>query len=267
MSQTPEEVTTGACHWIVQRPDGAGFAATSHDRRQQLGSMTLEPDMDLRPSELILSERMFGSSLELEGGVSSAMLSMPDLLAGRWSGAGIRLLAGDWMQDREPALLCEGELAQVRADKGRLSMSVDILPAILRQPPCMQTSPECRAILGDQQCRIDMRTRRKRVLVTAIEDDGVMVDEPDNEHFAMGRLRWISGTNCGVEQRIIAVDGSKLVLQNASRWKASVGDRAIVSEGCDGRRATCSERFGNILNFRGEPDLPGSEILLRFPGA
>lgn len=267
MSQTPDEVTTGAYHWIVQRPDGVGFAATSHDQRQQLGSMTLEPDVDLRPSEMILSERMFGSSLHLEGGVSSPALSMADLLAGRWGGASIRLLAGDWTRALEPALICDGELGQVEAGEGRLAMSVDILPGAARRPPCIQTSPECRALLGDQQCRVDMRSRRRRAVVTAVEADGVSIDRAENEPFAMGRLRWISGANCGVEQRVIAVDGSRLVLHQASRWRASIGDRAIVTEGCDGRRSTCSERFGNILNFRGEPDLPGSEILLRFPGA
>jgi hypothetical protein len=80
-------------------------------------------------------------------------------------------------------------------------------------------------------------------------------------------VRWISGKNCGVEQIIIGTEGAKLSLQDAARWVASVGDVAVAIEGCDGRRVTCSERFGNVNNFRGEPDLPGSEILLRFPGA
>jgi hypothetical protein len=58
-----------------------------------------------------------------------------------------------------------------------------------------------------------------------------------------------------------------LLLHDTARQKAAIGDQAVLTEGCDGKRLTCSERFANILNFRGEPDLPGSEILLRFPGA
>ena len=41
---------------------------------------------------------------------------------------------------------------------------------------------------------------------------------------------------------------------------------AIV-EGCDKRLATCSERFVNAANFRGEPHLPGMDLLTRYPGA
>ena len=30
--------------------------------------------------------------------------------------------------------------------------------------------------------------------------------------------------------------------------------------------ATCAGRFGNTLNFRGEPYLPGVDLLTRYPG-
>jgi hypothetical protein len=39
-----------------------------------------------------------------------------------------------------------------------------------------------------------------------------------------------------------------------------------LTQGCDKRAATCAERFANIANFRGEPHLPGFDLLTRFPG-
>ncbi|MGO1304812.1 MAG: phage BR0599 family protein, partial [Sphingomonas parapaucimobilis] len=38
-------------------------------------------------------------------------------------------------------------------------------------------------------------------------------------------------------------------------------------EGCDKRLETCLSRFGNVVNFRGEPFLPGIDLLTRYPGA
>jgi hypothetical protein len=38
-------------------------------------------------------------------------------------------------------------------------------------------------------------------------------------------------------------------------------------EGCDKQMATCSARFANAVNFRGEPYLPGMDLLTRYPGA
>ncbi|GAA3695289.1 hypothetical protein GCM10022268_02460 [Sphingomonas cynarae] len=39
-----------------------------------------------------------------------------------------------------------------------------------------------------------------------------------------------------------------------------------VAEGCDKSLATCATRFGNAANFRGEPHLPGIDLLTRWPG-
>jgi hypothetical protein len=41
----------------------------------------------------------------------------------------------------------------------------------------------------------------------------------------------------------------------------------LLFEGCDKQLATCAMRFENALKFRGEPFLPGNDVLTRFPGA
>jgi hypothetical protein len=46
-----------------------------------------------------------------------------------------------------------------------------------------------------------------------------------------------------------------------------VGDLIIISEGCDKAFTTCRLRFSNSENFRGEPYLPGMDLLTRYPGA
>jgi hypothetical protein len=38
-----------------------------------------------------------------------------------------------------------------------------------------------------------------------------------------------------------------------------------VQEGCDHTIATCAARFGNAINFQGEPFLPGNDSLTRYP--
>lgn len=267
MTQPHAEVTSKTFNWLIQRPDGVGFALTSHDRPQAEGNVTFDPSMDLRPADMVIQEEMLGSRLDVGGGLSNAALTQDDLLSGRWKGANVELQSRDWVDKQSADVICRGQLGDVKGDQGKIAMAVDLLPPALRRSPCVQTSPECRAILGDQQCRVDMRTRRRRVVVASAEDQEIQSSGTSLERFALGRLRWVSGMNSGLEQTIISVDGSKLILQDIPFHTVEVNDKAILTEGCDGRRSTCSERFHNILNFRGEPDLPGSEILMRFPGA
>jgi hypothetical protein len=46
-----------------------------------------------------------------------------------------------------------------------------------------------------------------------------------------------------------------------------VGALVELIEGCDKSIATCAGRFANAANFRGEPYLPGIDLLTRYPGA
>ena len=46
-----------------------------------------------------------------------------------------------------------------------------------------------------------------------------------------------------------------------------VGDAILIVSACDKRRSTCRDQFDNIVNFRGEPDVPGQDAVLKYPDA
>ena len=43
------------------------------------------------------------------------------------------------------------------------------------------------------------------------------------------------------------------------------GDLLRLEAGCDKRAETCREKFGNFLNFRGFPHIPGEDWLASYP--
>ena len=42
------------------------------------------------------------------------------------------------------------------------------------------------------------------------------------------------------------------------------GDGFVIRAGCDKRLETCRDRFANVLNFRGFPNIPGQDAVLRY---
>lgn len=58
-----------------------------------------------------------------------------------------------------------------------------------------------------------------------------------------------------------------LVLEQALDPALAPGTLARLIEGCDHAIATCAGRFGNAINFQGEPFLPGNDLLTRYPGS
>lgn len=94
-----------------------------------------------------------------------------------------------------------------------------------------------------------------------------MLDQLVPEGFAKGTLRWLSGDNCGLREVVSASAGESLTLREIPRRPVLAGDRVLLFEGCDKRLETCRSRFANVQNFRGEPHLPGNDLLTRYPGA
>ena len=66
---------------------------------------------------------------------------------------------------------------------------------------------------------------------------------------------------------ILRSQGTELTLRDLPPFAPAIGDLVEIREGCDKSLATCSGRFANAVNFRGEPHLPGIDLLTRYPGA
>jgi hypothetical protein len=82
-----------------------------------------------------------------------------------------------------------------------------------------------------------------------------------------GLLTWETGLNAGRSQEIKSWVPGQLTLFQRPFTIPQIGDRFVVRPGCDKTRTTCSTKFANILNFRGEPDVPGQDTYYSTPNA
>lgn len=74
-----------------------------------------------------------------------------------------------------------------------------------------------------------------------------------------GVIQWETGKNAGRSMEITTWAGSILSLFFRPYYPMAIGDRFLLFPGCDKTRATCQSKFANMLNFRGEPDVPGQD--------
>ncbi len=268
MSVADKEVASLAFCWRLERKDGAGLALTSHDRALTVAGIRYEPSPGMTPSAIRSEMGLEPRSSEVAGALSNAAIGEADLLAGRWDGAALQLTAVDWESpDEEVVELLSGTLGQAAAKDGEYS--VDLLGAAvgLERPVCPLTSPECRAELGDPRCRADMAGRSLRARVVSAAGHVIQVDQPVDERFRFGRVRFLEGAANGEVRIILGAAGRELSLRSAPSGMPGAGTAVEIIQGCDKRLETCVVRFGNAPNFRGEPHLPGNDLLTRYPGA
>jgi uncharacterized phage protein (TIGR02218 family) len=262
------ELTAIAMCWRIERRDGAGIALTSHDESLLRDGVRHDPAPGVTPAAVSRSLGLEPQSGEMAGALSSDALSAEDLALGRWNGAAVRLTAVDWADSAGEAIaLLSGELGEVAIEGEGFSAELNGAASRLNAPVCPATSPECRAELGDKACRVDLAGRT--IIASVIEADNgeLRLDRAAGDIFLMGRLRYLRGANCGVATTILAVDGDRIWVRDLPRAPVEAGCRVALREGCDKRFETCVGRFANAVNFRGEPHLPGNDLLTRYPGA
>lgn len=261
------ELTALAFCWRLERRDGAGLALTSHDRDLIVDGDRYEPAPGMTPAAIRSELGLEPGSSEVVGSLSAEAFGELDIAAGRWDGAALQLFAADWAEPGETIALLQGQLGEVSTRDGSFEAELKGTASRLDRPICPLTSPNCRAELGDPRCQVDMEGRKLRAKATGATAHIVTLDRPVDDRFQFGEIRFLGGAANGERRMILSVEGQQLHLRSAPVGEVNEGTAVEIVEGCNKLLATCSQRFANAANFRGEPHLPGNDLLTRYPGA
>lgn len=265
-----DRLVTQAMCWRVERRDGVMVALTDHDRDLVIDGVTYRAAPGMVPSAIVRGEGLQADTMEVTGALGPGAFRRADLLAGRWDGARVVIVATDWNDPAAvPVPLGSGRIGAIELTGEGFAAELRGVQAELERPASEVTAPACRATLGDRRCRVAMAARRRFARVTGCDGATVTLDavEPADDAYGDGVLRWFGGANSGLTSAVARSAGAVLTLRAAPVFAVAAGVPVEIVEGCDRRLATCAARFGNVANFRGEPHLPGIDLLTRYPGA
>ncbi len=262
-------VTSVAYGWRLERGDGVAMGFTSHDRDVTIDGVLLRASPGMVPSSIVESIGLETDGLEVGGALTSSAITREDLASGRWDAARLEVFLFDWSEPTAgKRILAVGELGAVSYSSEAFETELLGLTRQLDRPVVPQTSPSCRASFCDAACGLNiLRFRHVRTVATS-DNENITLDSPvATDMLSYGKLRWMDGANTGQAADIIANSASVVTLVRFPHFAVGTGARIALTEGCDKRLETCATRFGNAINFRGEPHLPGNDLLTRYPGA
>ncbi|MGK6324507.1 DUF2163 domain-containing protein [Sphingomonas sp. DT-51] len=263
-----DRVLALALCWRIERRDGVTLALTAHDRDLAVDGMVYRAAPGMTPSAVALSSGVDADTMEAAGAFTAAAITARDLADGRWDGARVICFALDWSDpEAVPQPLGTGRIGAVTERDHDFTAELVGEQARLDRPAVETSSPTCRAALGDARCRVMMAGRRRFARVVAVAGDVVTLDadQPAADAYGGGRVRWFDGANTGLASAVARSDGATLTLAETPAHAVAAGTLVELVEGCDKRLATCAARFGNAVNFRGEPFVPGTDLLTRYP--
>lgn len=277
------EATTIATCLKLTRRDGVVMGFTEHDRAITFDGVVYEADTGgFAGTATAAASDLSVDNLEVEGYLDSAGLTEEDMMSGHYDFAAVEIFQVNYEDlTMGRAVLATGTLGEVRNEDGKFSAELRGLAQALQQQVGSLYSPDCRANFCDHpapngiwRCYLDVEDWTFTGAVTGVDGDDphqVFTDSARTEdawYFTYGRLLWTSGENSGraVEVRRFQAGGIFDLFEGMTH-PVEIGDEYSVSAGCDKRFETCRDRFDNVVNFRGEPHLPGIHKLLYYPDA
>lgn len=259
------ELDTAATYWRVFRRDGVALGFTSHDRGMRFDGILHRAAPGMVPTAIRLTSDLSEENAGVEGALSHDAIRESDLSSGLFDDAAIEVGVVDW-ETLEHNVLYFGKLGRIEDDGRGFSGELRSAKSALEQDLVPRTSPTCRAQFCGLGCGLSAQRFTARAVADAVDADlnRVRIVGLSGDEYLDGQVRFLDGPHTGIALAIVGVDGEWLSLDRPLSVELTSGTPLELREGCDHTLNTCSERFNNALNFRGEPFLPGNDLLARY---
>ncbi|MFD1746537.1 DUF2163 domain-containing protein [Rhizobium helianthi] len=264
---------TTTCHaWRVTRTDGVVLGFTDHDEDLILAGTRCRAASGFSASESEAASGMAANSGEVSGGFSSEAITEADLAAGRFDRAKVELFLVNWADSSHYVRLEVREIGEVTRSGDRFSAELRSMAHRLDQPQGRIYGRRCDARLGDERCRVSLAAFRASGQVSQQLDRSRLIVSGlggrQSGFFDQGEMQFADGTVVLVDRHERQADDASLVtLWLPLERDLAAGEGVVLTAGCDKRFSTCRQRFGNGLNFRGFPHMPGADFSYSYAGA
>lgn len=259
------ELETAATYWRVFRRDGVAVSFTSHDKDLTFGGILHRAAPGMVPTAVRLTSDLSEENAGVEGALSHDAIKESDLASGLFDNAAIEVGVVDW-QTLENHAVYNGTLGRIEDDRRGFSGELRSAKSVLEQDLVPRTSPTCRAGFCGHGCGLSAPRFTRTGIADGVDADlnRIRISAISGDDYLDGQVRFLDGPQTGIAFAIVAVDGEWFALDRPLSEALEEGTPVEVREGCDHTLNTCSSRFDNAVNFRGEPFLPGNDLLARY---
>jgi uncharacterized phage protein (TIGR02218 family) len=250
----------------ITRADGQVFAFTEHDRDCEIDSVTYVADHGFLKSAVVTSSQASVGNAELHTPRENGVIALADVMGRLWDNAKFELFKYNWQAPGDGVIAeISGNFGKITTKLGEFVIELRDLIQFMQQPVGKVSSKTCPVRLGSTGygfCNLDLAPYTVTGTITHVTDNRVFRDanrvEPDDT-FGDGEFTFDSGDCAGYRALVdaYAADGT-FTLAIPMFSAVQVGDTYTAVWGCRKRfDEDCKTKFGNQLNFQGDPHRTG----------
>jgi uncharacterized phage protein (TIGR02218 family) len=264
-----QEVTTLCTCWKAVLTNGTIYGFTDNIEDILFEGVLYRASSGFTPSSIASNSSMAVDNLEVMGLLSDDTITEADINAGLWDFADITVIQLNYNDLTQGSIvLHRGNVGEIKFTNQQFTAEFRGISQRLQQTIGELYSAGCRASLGDSRCKIDLPSITVSSSVVTIDSTNKIITcglTNPTEYFNAGLLTFTSGLNNGLSMEVKLYTNPGIIeLHLPLSYQIAVGDTFSVYPGCTKRfTEDCKNKFNNVLNFRGEPHVPGNDQLLK----
>ncbi len=263
---------------LIERSDGEVFGFTSTDKSATISSQLYDAAPGLDITSVVASAGFSVDNLELTTLDDGTVFTRADVLSGIWRNAKFLIFKYNFKSPSDgidPVMA--GTVGEITIRSQSIVAELRGLQQYFQQSVGNPSTKTCRAHFadfptqnGNNRCGLTAATYTTTGTVTSVTSNQAFTASAlsgATDYYTEGVLTWTSGNNNGVRQKVkMHTTGGILTLVLPMVLAVQVGDTFSIIAGCRKRmEEDCSGKFGNQLNFQGEPHRPSTDDLTKSP--
>lgn len=264
------DCTTLCRLWRVTRTDGTVLRFTDAVRPVVVAGQTYRSDISFTTSAIQTTTAASSQNVTMTVVMGSDGISETGLRAGIFTDALGEVFYCNYAAPAHGVMeIFAGTFGQV-VISDKLRATIDLIPVSVSATggslAVESYCATCRNSWGDPICNKDGTTNpndfKVDFTVTAVPSVFTFIDTANltqaDQHWTQGTVLWTGGNNIGQASSIASSNqtAKSVSLSSTLLKPILVGDTGSVFPGCARDRPTCKTKYNNLVNYRGEPDVP-----------
>lgn len=259
----------------IVRTDSVEFCFTDLDIDVVFETKTYKSKGGFNSSAVESSSGLSVDNVDFDAIIDDVTITVADLKQGLFNNATVEVLLVDYknLTTGNKVILKNGTLGDVSVrDNGSYYAEVRGMNNRLQTRIGQVYTPLCNVRqLGDARCKFPLAGSTFVTTVLSVIDNRTFTHNTSVQaagYFNFGVVDWLAGSNNNgasmeIKSYTVSLGVGTFVLQLPMAKNIVAGDSFRAKRGCDRKFDTCKNTFNNAVNFRGYPDLPGLDEMLK----
>ncbi|ASI47553.1 hypothetical protein AOV_01325 [Anaplasma ovis str. Haibei] len=255
-------ITTVLCCKIST--NNTDIRLTEHDENLEIDNTTYSAGHGISFGPIYRSSGRSTASIEI---VDSSIIREQVLVSAQCGGIAVEIFLTNYEDvSQKKIMLFVGMVSDIATENNKLKISIEGVQNTLYGRIGTLFSPHCRAQFCDGNCKLDRKEFTFQSSVGKVVDHLTLEDAklPHAEcYYKHGVVTFLNGNNRGVSVEVRNHKCYMIRLARSTPYPILPGDEYSIIAGCDKNFLTCSRKFNNTSNFRGEPHVPDLDSIYK----